>query len=193
MSKAQQAFGWSILGAMALAVLNVWLFEALVRGGYPKGEIERLILEAPGYLPHLLAPFLIVQAVILVVWSIRSPRAKDGVAYAVAVGLLAEWLRWALVVLAIAAMTAVVAVATKLSMTIVFMMLIPFFGWAYLASAYRAFQVHGHRVQEGLSATKCSDLALGVVFPALVMPVWPLGLLVPAWVLRQARLDLPQK
>ena len=192
MTNAQKALGASILGAMALAVLHVWLFEAMVGGSYPDRAIERLLLEFPGYLPYALAPYLVIQAAVLVVWAIRSPRAKDAGGYAVAVKLLGEWLKWSLAVLTIAALTAVAAVFGGVRLTVVFMMLIPLFGWAYLACAYRALQVQGYRLQIGRSATKCSDLALGLALPAMVMPLWPLGLLVPAWVSRQARLDLPQ-
>lgn len=192
MSTAQKAFGSSLLVALVLAGLQEWQFEALVGGSYPKSAIERLVLEAPAYLPHILAPFLIVQAAILVVWAVRSPRATDAARYRVALKLLGEWLRWSLVVLAIVAAAAVGAMVAGTRLTVVFMTLIPFFGLAYLASAYRAFQVQAYRLQAGLSAIKCSDLALGVVFPAMVMPLWPFGLLVPGWVARQARLDPPQ-
>jgi len=44
MTNAQKALGASILGAMALAVLHVWLFEAMVGGSYPDRAIERLLL-----------------------------------------------------------------------------------------------------------------------------------------------------
>jgi hypothetical protein len=191
MTNAQKALGAFILGAMALAVLHVWLFEALVRGSYPENAIERLLLEFPGYLPYALAPYLLIQAAVLLVWAIRSPRAKDAADYAVAVKLLGEWLNWSLAVLTIAALTAVAAVFGGVRLTVVFMMLIPLFGWAYLACAYRALQVQAYRLQLGRSARKSSEVALGVALPAMVMPIWPLGLLVPAWVSRQARLDPP--
>ena len=191
MSSAQKALGWSTVGFLALALLHEWLFEALVNGPWPERAIERFLLEFPGYLPYLLAPFLMVQAAVLVVWAVRSPRVRDEVGYGVAVGRLAEWLPWSFAILAIIAATAAARVVTGLRLTTVFMMLIPLFGWAYMACAYLALQVHEYRFREGRSAVQPSNLALGVVLPAMVMPLWPTGLLVPTWVSRQAKLDPP--
>ena len=193
MSNAQKALGWSTLGVLVLALLHEWLFEALVNGPWPERAIERLLLEFPAYLPYLLAPYLLAQAAVLVVWAVRSPRAKDEVAYGVAVGRLAEWLKWSFAIVTIIAATAAARVVTGLRLTTLFMMLIPLFGWAYLACAYLALQVQEYRFREGRSAVKSSDLAIGVAFPAMVMPLWPLGLLVPAWVSRRAKLDPSQQ
>jgi hypothetical protein len=193
LSNAQKALGWSTLGVLALSLLHEWFFEALVNGPWPERTIERLLLEFPAYLPYLLAPYLVVQAAVLVVWAVRSPRAKDEASYGVAVGRLAEWLKWSLALLAIIAATAAARVVTGLRLTTVFMMLIPLFGWAYLACAYLALQVQEYRFRKGRSAVKPSDLAIGVAFPAMVMPLWPLGLLVPAWVSRQAKVHSSQQ
>lgn len=191
---SQRLLGCLTLLTVSWAIAHVWFLEAVVVGQAQREQLtplERIWLSVDNFtlrqLPLIVTAYLVVQSALFLVWILRPPEARAESGYPVALRLLSEWLRWAFAILGIALAGSVLAVGGGLKLTVLFLSLIPLFGWAYIASFYRAIQVQSHREKAGHSRVKPSHLALAGMIPPLATPLWPLGLAVPTWVLLSAR------
>jgi hypothetical protein len=189
MTTAQRAFGGLIVAFVALTVVELVTFESLFALSDDPRVAERaalLILSAGlRYSVPVAMLYLVAQAILLLFWAARPPRpSRDPRETAMR---LSEWLRWALVVVCLAVAACLATRHTSMSASIPLIGLTPLFGWAYAACVYRALQLQGYRHAAGLSRVRAWTVGVAAIWPALVMPVWPLGLAFPFWVWFAAR------
>lgn len=194
MTTTLRAFGYMVLLVVVIGLLEVLLSESTLAEAVPDDRLTLLELWARPLLvvPYMVLPpvitaYLIAQALLILVWAFRTPRVSSPEEYNAVVRRLTEWLKWSFGVAAIAVAAALLACATHQRLTVLFLSLIPLFGWAYCVSLYSALQIHNFHRDAGRSRIEPIYLVAGAMLPMLVMPLWPVGLAVPALVLRSTR------
>ena len=193
MTGAQKAFACLTLLVVALGVVQLTVFEALVieddmLPAHPS-IVERvslvLVNQSLRYIPFIVTVYITIQSGLLLIWAFRPPQPVSD--HEMTARLLSQWLAWSLAVVGITVTTLLSAAQTSLGAGVLALWLAPLFGSAYCACMYRALQLQGYRERAGLSRLKASTLAVGAAFFPLLGPLWPLGLVLPFWVLRAAK------
>ena len=198
MSGVRTTVACMTLLALVTALSSLWLEAEALSGATDSNRsiLQQLlwsgVLFALRYTPLVVTAYLIGQAVLVFLWTIRPPRIVAG-GSADAIRDLSAWLAWSLAIAVITFGAITAASVAHVRGRGLFMLLIPPFGVAYSAALYRALQLQTELHQSGRSRVTAPAVALAAFLPILALPLWPMGLVVPAWVVRRAKADAAQQ
>jgi hypothetical protein len=147
------------------------------------------------YAPLVVLPVLVAPLVVLVIWLVPGLRPRRLESAPAEARVLAAWLAWFVGVpilgVAIGSTCAALGVSPApgvspwLPATAV-VLVFGVMGWSYTAALHRSFRLHRRRVADGSSHIGTGTFA---AFAAVAALVWPLGVLLPFWMLWRAKRD----
>jgi hypothetical protein len=184
MTIPQRVFGAGVVLIVAFSALYYYLLaaagEGLAPGTGPMGRAENAVFDLAHGAPYVVAPLLVIQPFLLLLWILRNPRVANATEYRLAATRLRDWLSWSAVLIALIAVGVVVSLLRRSILAVFFMGLLPMFGVAYSASVYRSLQINQYWQDHGLPGVSTRLLALGAMVPSVLPLIWPVGLMIPA-------------